>query len=260
MKWKNILINNNIFFFKKMRTTNKYFNQQDEFTINKKRFYYIFTYNSKYQTSLDKSGGISNGNIFLNQYSINLGSEFTAKELSVCLDDLQLLISVTPSNHNSFNFIPKAIYIKFENVIDQDSDYLNSDGYFFDGILNLNSQYNFEYNHEIENTFQYILNSPLKRKIKQSKIIISFWCYDDRNFNDGSLNDGSTTQGDLLILYQDILKNYQGSIPIGLNGLNLLGCLKNPTIDTIGNITMPSPYNYCNTINMNGELKISYKI
>ena len=75
---------------------------------------------------------------------------------------------------NSFNFIPKAIYIKFENVIDQDSDYLNSDGYFFDGILNLNSQYNFEYNHEIENTFQYILNSPLKRKIKQSKIIISF--------------------------------------------------------------------------------------
>ena len=224
--------------------------EEEKLNCNKKIYNYIFNYNSKNGTSLINTSN----NLFMNKYHINLGNDFGGKNVNVILKEMNFLITQTPTNPNCFDFIPKSIYIKFDNVVDIKSDYISNDGYFFDGILSLEQKFEVQYLGEIEWTYRYKLISPIKRTINQPRITMSFWIYDDRNTTVNSSVDGKSSLNSLIINYNDLIQNYNGNIPTGMNGLNLLGYLSNPKNIIIDGLN--ESYIFTNVINLNGEFKI----
>lgn len=224
--------------------------EEEKACFNKKKYVYIFNYNSK------SGGSIINtsSNAYLNQFRVNLGNDAGGKMIDIYLKDLSFIITNTPNDVNSFDFIPKAIYIKFDNVVDTKSDYISSDAYFFDGILNIEQKFEVKYQNEIEMNYRYKLVSPIKRTINQPIITISFWCYDDRNITTNTISDGKTLSNSLIINYLDIIQNYNGQIPSKMNGINLLAYINNPKNIVIDGLT--ESYNFMNVINFNGEFKL----
>ena len=218
-----------------------------------------FSYNSKQENLFPDINRFALP--YLNTLDVSLGNDISPNTRNnFSLQEFEISIATKPNELNNFDFLPKNIFLKLENYVDSNSEHLSNDKRDIDGTLHLVDTYSYNYQGEIQQTYRYILTTPITGSLSSNKISISLWLFDDRTNTTNSSSDPTTSSNSLVINAPDINKVYTGQIPFGMNGFNILAYTNTSGYSGIGNggignILIDS-YNFTCNVNINGLLKI----